>query len=467
MCDGTHDCNDDNHSDECTPQCGSQEIINGTFLKFCTFLIGAAAVLVNIYMVAGIVRENRLLHSRAQFINLSLVLLISLGDFCVGVYLLNVFVVDQVYREKFCPAKYEWVTSGHCTLLGVLSTFGTQLSIFTMLCLSIYRVFTLKVMGGRARVTSQHKLYMCSISVSLVFLSLFIAVIPIMDYTEDYFTNGLYYKANTLFNKVANLDVHKDFINQYKMLSVDHKDDNSFPETRSYYSWRQVRKFMAEEVFSEDLVEVKGKSLKFYGNDGVCLFKYFVSPDDPQRIFSLTILSLNLVCFTIISATYISVIMTAQGSSNKTSTVKDSRSTQLQTKITLMVASNVLSWVPFGVICLLHTLDKIDATRYYKVSSIILLPVNSCVNPIIYSNILVDLFNWLKSKVRGENGLSVMEIKEQIEISFASSSARNLKKSLKRGGKSTDVDDKCEESNTATNGHQNPVALSMILETKT
>ena len=311
--------------------------------------------------------------------------------------------------------------------------------------------------------TSQHKIFMVSIATSLLLLSLFIAVIPIMDYTEDYFTNGLYYKSNTLFNKVANLQVHKDFINQYKILSAQHKENNSVLEVQSHYSWRDVRIFMAQQVFSDNLVEVQGKSLKFYGNDGVCLFKYFVSPDDPQRIFSLTILSLNLICFTVISATYISVIMTAQGSASKTTSAKDSRSSQLQTKITLMVASNVLSWVPFGVICLLHTLDKIDATKYYKVSSILLLPINSCVNPIIYSNILVDLFNWLKRKIGGPSSKSVVNIKEQMDISFASTSARNLGRSMKKNSSSIGRESvsKFEDSNVGMNGNQN---LSKISE---
>ena len=335
-----------------------------------------------------------------------------------------------------------------------------------MLCLSVYRVLTLKSMGGRARVTSQHKLFMVSIATSLLLLSLFISVIPIMDYTEDYFTNGLYYKSNTLFNKVANLEVHKDFINQYKVLSAKHKGNSSVLEVQSYYSWKEVRIFMAEQVFSENLVGVEGKSLKFYGNDGVCLFKYFVSPDDPQRIFSLTILSLNLICFTIISTTYISVIVTAQGSASKTTSAKDSRSTQLQTKITLMVASNVLSWVPFGVICLLHTLDKIDATRYYKVSSILLLPINSCVNPIIYSNILVDLVNWMKGKVRSSNSRSVLKINEQIDISFASTSARNLGRLMKRTSsgivKQNITQSKYDDCDV--NSNQNSTGLSQITE---
>lgn len=418
-------------------------------------------------MVLGIVRENRFFHSRAQFINLSLVLLISLGDFCVGVYLLNVFIVDLWYRERYCPAKYQWVTSVHCTALGVMSTFGTQLSIFTMLGLSLYRVATLKSMGGRARVTSQHKIYMGCLAVLISVISMFIAVIPIMDYTEDYFTNGLYYQANTLFNKVANLEVHKRFINQYKTFSSQHKNDTSLYQQHSIYSWREVRHFMAGQVFSESLHEAEGKSLKFYGNDGVCLFKYFVSPDDPQRVFSLTILTLNLVCYTVISATYISVIMTAQGSSSKlASSAKDARGTQLQTKITLMVVSNVFSWVPFTVICLLHTLDKIDATRYYKVSSIILLPINCCVNPIIYSNILVDLFMWCKRKVSGENAeQSVAKINEQLDISFASSSAKNLKMAVKRVGSENDKDKTGKKgAEIVPKGHSNLDKLPGICE---
>ena len=248
-----------------------------------------------------------------------------------------------------------------------------------------------------------------------------------------------YYKSNTLFNKVANLEVHKEFINQYKRISHQNNNDTQY-QSKSYYSWREVRDFLRAEVFSSDLSEVQGKSLKFYGSDGVCLFKYFVSPDDPQRIFSLSILSLNLICFTMISATYISVIITASGSSGKAaaaSSAKDSRSTQLQTKITLMVATNVLSWVPFGVICLLHTLDKIDATRYYKLSSIVLLPINSCVNPIIYSNILIDMLYWIKFKIKGKRKTAIAKIREQFDKSFASSTARDVKKTLRKANYNT------------------------------
>lgn len=352
--------------------------------------------------------------------------LISLGDFCIGIYLINVFIVDQHYGEGYCSQTYEWVTSSHCTGLGVLSTFGTQLSIFTMLCLSAYRVLTLKTLGGRARVASRHKVGVVVLSAILILGSMVIAVLPILDFTEDYFTNGLYYKSNNMFNKVASLEIHSRFINSYKNLTGAGSRD--LPAS---YTWRQVREFMAGEVFSGGLAGVQGKSLKFYGNDGVCLFKYFVSPDDPQRIFSLAVLSLNLLCFLVISTTYINVILTASGSSNKTAVTKDTaRGAQLQTKITLMVLTNILSWVPFAVICILHTLDKIDATRYYKVSSILLLPINSCVNPVIYSNVVPDCVSWARRTLRrgrASTRTSVTRIRDRLSLSFATDSAKDVK----------------------------------------
>ena len=58
--------------------------------------------------VHGVASEKKFFRSRAQFINLSLVLLISLGDTCVGVYLINVFAVDQWYKTDFCPQRYTY-----------------------------------------------------------------------------------------------------------------------------------------------------------------------------------------------------------------------------------------------------------------------------------------------------------------------------------------------------------------------
>ena len=44
----------------------------------------------------------------------------------------------------------------------------------------------------------------------------------------------------------------------------------------------QVNGMFSHDLDYEDFTETKEKA-EFYANDGVCLFKYFVLNDDPQR----------------------------------------------------------------------------------------------------------------------------------------------------------------------------------------
>ena len=47
-----------------------------------------------------------------------------------------------------------------------------------------------------------------------------------------------------------------------------------------------LREFVLS-MFTEGYPGVSGKPLKFYGNDGVCVFKYFTDSSDSQRGFTI------------------------------------------------------------------------------------------------------------------------------------------------------------------------------------
>ena len=72
--------------------------------------------------------------------------------------------------------------------------------------------------------------------------------------------------------------------------------------------WEMILK-MVRNMFSHDVglydPTKKVQKQNFYGNDGVCLFKYFVRSDDPQKEYVWAILLLNFVCFIFISISYI------------------------------------------------------------------------------------------------------------------------------------------------------------------
>ena len=83
--------------------------------------------------------------SKAALNNKMLILLINIGDQFTGVYLLNIAVMDTiVYESNYCTERLEWLTSAHCSLIGVISTVGYQISLVSMTNLGLARLAEIK-----------------------------------------------------------------------------------------------------------------------------------------------------------------------------------------------------------------------------------------------------------------------------------------------------------------------------------
>ena len=159
---------------------------------------------------------------------------------------------------------------------------------------------------------------------------------------------------------------------------------------------------------------VEGESVHFYGNSGVCVFKYLVTKTDPQKWFTVSVLLTNLACFITISFSYIIInartIRSSQmltGSKNK---VLKNRNRKLQLKVSAIIFTDFLCWVPFTIICFLHFGGYIDATLWYPIFSSIILPINSVINPLLYDSLLGALLHRPLTKIyrRASTVLSTM-----------------------------------------------------------
>jgi hypothetical protein len=71
-------------------------------------------------------------------------------------------------------------------------------------------------------------------------------------------------------------------------------------------TWRVING-LVDEMFSNDKEgdALGRKNLEFYGNDGVCLFKFFVKTNDPQRMYVWAVLATNTIFLIIISICYV------------------------------------------------------------------------------------------------------------------------------------------------------------------
>ena len=132
------------------------------------------------------------------------------------------------------------------------------------------------------------------------------------------------------------------------------------------------------------------RNTHFYGNDGVCLFKYLVRTNDPQKEFVWALLATNLLCFPVIVTSYLYIHTITRRSGehlrqNQNMAVRLRKRRQvLQRKIALIIGSDFVCWSPFIVISLLHATELVDVSEWYGFLSIVFLPINSVINPLIY-----------------------------------------------------------------------------------
>ena len=388
ICDKIFDCLD--LSDECNDQC-SGFILKDSALKGLSWIIGSLACLSNILIILKNAITLKRCRTTASLLNKSLIMMISFGDLFVGAYLFIISIYDGIiFKESYCTNQITWISSSNCSLIGVISTFGSQVSLFAMCLLSLTRIIgicnSMRIPGE----VNWRKAILVAVGILILILSsISIASIPIMSKFDDFFVNGVKYAEE--------LKVFIGTPNKQKILATLEAYYGRMRETT--LSWKMIYK-MVGEMYSHDLDypdhTTKFSKVDFYGNDGVCLFKYFVKDQDPQRVFVWSILTVNFLCFMLITFSYIVIGFISHKSSKGLTQSGGNqqvlqRNRKMNRKISIIITTDFLCWVPFIVICVLHSIEVLDATPWYSLFSIIILPINSVINPLIYDDAISSL----------------------------------------------------------------------------
>ena len=387
QCDGQVDCFD--LSDECNEHC-SKQILEGTGLKGISWLIGLLAVVANLVIIGKSLWTLKRCRTVAAVLNRCLIIMIALGDFFIGCYLLIIAFYDAIaFREHYCKRQISWITSYECSVIGIVSTIGSQISLFSMTGLSIVRIHGLwNSMRIPGEINRAQSVKVAAANAILIIASATIAVIPIMGRFEDFFVNGVKFEDGLKIfigmpNKATVLQVIEAYYGRTKDATL--KWDTLI---------QMVQAMFSHDLQYEDLTEDIAK-VDFYGNDGVCLFKYFVQDNDPQKLFVWSILSLNFICFLFISISYLLIGIVSRRSSKSLASSQNNqqiaqRNRRMNKRIAIIITTDFLCWIPFIVICILHSLNTIDATAWYSIFSMVILPINSVINPFLYDDVVTS-----------------------------------------------------------------------------
>ena len=433
VCDGRNDCLDS--SDEFS--CCHRQLIDEFGLKISSWLIGTLSLALNGVTQVRSIYTIKSVRTSSALTDKVLITLINFGDWLVGSYLFSLALIDVYFGSSFCLRQFDWLLSSSCSILGVVSTIGSQISLFCMTFLSVTRLFRIsKGLSIPGPVNNKS----CALMGTLIFFilgsSVAIAVIPLLPLFEDVFVNALYLSEI-------------DFLRGFKTKS------SLKPTLASYYGrirlevsalswkWNSLRSLI-NGMFTSNYEGISERALGFYGNDPVCLFKFFVLSDEPQTKFSWSLLSVNFICFGVISISYLIVFAITSTSSSglsegATGDLVRNRNRRLQRKVSVIILTDFLCWVPFIVICLLHTKGVVDASPWYALLSILILPINSVINPLLYDDTVGGLVKRMVTQINmrlraqsvqtaGEPGVATPQLVPDVAtatvpISFASKSA--------------------------------------------
>ena len=377
VCDRKYDCLDS--SDESS--CCHRRLINSLLLKISSWLIGILSLLLNGAVQFRNICSIHLAKTSSALIVKVLIILISFGDWLVGGYLLSLAMVDSYFGNSFCLKQFDWLLSSYCSILGVVSTVGSQISLFSMTILSVIRLVKVyQKLSTPGPVNKKSYVLLGSISLLVVGSSVAVAVIPLIPRFEDTFVNALYFpNINFLRGFATKISLKQILMSYYGRIRLE----------VSKLSWNNLRS-MINAMFTKSPEGISQRTLGFYGNDPVCLFKFFVTTDESQTAYTWSLLATNFMCFVIVSISYVAVFLITSASSSSSSkgvaNIARKRNERLQRKISFIILTDFVCWVPFIVFCFLHTMGIIDGSPWYALLSVLILPINSVINPLLYDN---------------------------------------------------------------------------------
>ena len=393
-CDGKFDCFD--YTDECNLECTNHvTMFDKMAVKVGAWIFGILATVLNTFTLLHGFCEFRKLKTETAIINKGFVSLITFGDLLQGIFLLTLSIGEQFFNDSTCVTQYEWTKSSLCSGLGVLSTVGSLVSLYSMTILSLIRASKVKSMKRpREGISRKKRVLLAAAIFTIVIVSLVIAVFPLVA-VEDFFVEKLNYDDNPLLvgapTKVEHLKLIESYYGRIRIRDGFSKE--AMP-------WNTLRT-LVKGFFTNK--EVVGDPIGFYGINGFCLFSYFVRQDSSFKWFSLSVLIGNLVCVAVIVVCYIVITIFAVKSSDSVAknpqTEKNNK--KLQRKVTVIILTDIFTWLPFIIVCIINYTELVDTSGWYSVFCVFFLPINSIINPIgIYDETVFTFITNIASKLR-------------------------------------------------------------------
>ena len=310
-------------------------------LRVVVWVISIITIVNNVASVLVRCKQRKQIN-KVQFL---LITNLTVSDLLMGVYLMILLSVDLFYADYFPSHSEAWRNSALCKVAGSLSVLSSEASVFFITLISIDRFLRVMFPFG------QHWLSNRFAKKALIGLWLVAFVISI-----------------TSLVLLLVTEMHTDF---YAVSEIC----VGLPLSR-HLSYNT----------SEQSVQLSESFEPIYDNR-VIVQEYKITGNQIAMYFSIAIFTvLNLVCFLIVGFCYTSIFILIWSSAKKSGISISKSEARMAMKMFLLVLTDFCCWVPIGVLSILVQTGavEVDPVAYAWIATF-LLPINSCINPFLYT----------------------------------------------------------------------------------
>ena len=339
----------------------------------------------------------------------------------MGIYLITMSILYIVKFESKNYNSIEWVRSLGCSIVGSLALISSEASCFLMVTLTSFRLYY--VYRPLSSITASCWRWKVCIFMSW-FVAVFLGVFPMLKNAPEFYSSGLtvttssgataFLHNNELYHITCSLvSLHRSNYSDHEFISELEYFNKHFlrnatqdqfkycltpyPTYQDFKDHLDIWKLAISYFFNE---APKSKS-GFYSFSDTCLPRFFTGPSQPGSKYSIAIITLNLTCFIFIAVSYVLIYIcsTKKRPVNATSTVDlQKREAKMQKRIARIIITDFACWVPICIMAFVAFSGLYNSFMFYEIAAGFLLPINSALNPFLYSVSLSKLFKRLRCR---------------------------------------------------------------------
>lgn len=317
---------------------------------------------------------------------------LAVADSLMGVYMIIITSADGYFNRLYFLSAPLWRESYPCKISSFLAFFSSELSVFTLTLITLDRYISIVYPFGQYKITPK------SASVALAFTWIFTFLFSSVPFIVGTNVSGFY----GLSDVCVGLPLHVELGETGRLDII----------------WDQ-------RLSSEFIVK-------------------YVSTDGEKRnfwVFSIvTFIGINMALFLIILACYVVMFVTVKRSSEAIqNSASRKREIRVARKMAFIVGTDFACWMPIIAMGILtQTGLVVLPTSLYAWSVIFIIPINSSINPVLYT--FINYLEGKKTKVKGNSSLQTLSTRLSKEGS--------TKRTSRLGSNSSKISDKQAPSNT-------------------